>query len=59
LPVILAGGLNPDNVGEAIAAVAPWAVDVSSGVEPPGGPKGIKDAALIERFITQTKAGAN
>ncbi|UCH50061.1 MAG: phosphoribosylanthranilate isomerase [Betaproteobacteria bacterium] len=52
LPTILAGGLNPDNVSDAIRQVRPWAVDVSSGVE---AAKGIKDAALMAAFIRGVK----
>lgn len=50
LPVILAGGLNANNVADAIQQVNPYAVDVSGGVELA---KGIKDAAKITAFMQQ------
>lgn len=50
LPIILAGGLNPENVRRAITSVHPYAVDVSSGVE---SAKGIKDAAKMLGFLKE------
>jgi phosphoribosylanthranilate isomerase len=50
-PLVLSGGLSPANVGDGIAHVRPWAVDVSSGVERQGpGQKGIKDHEAMRRF---------
>lgn len=47
-PLLLAGGLNPDNVAGAIETVRPWGVDVSSGVEK--GP-GVKNIRKVKKFI--------
>lgn len=54
-PWMLAGGLTPENVAEAIARTGADAVDVSSGVERQ---RGIKDAELVRRFIAAAKAEA-
>lgn len=51
VPVILAGGLTPDNVQEAINEVNPYAVDVASGVENAAG----KEAAAVNRFIAAVR----
>ena len=51
-PLILAGGLNPENVAEAVRTVAPYAVDVSSGVECQ---PGIKDHQKMVEFVKKAK----
>ena len=51
--MVLAGGLDPDNVGEVVPAVRPYGVDVSSGVETS---LGVKDPELIRRFVAAARA---
>jgi len=53
-PIVLAGGLNPDNVSQAIAQTAPYGVDVSGGVE---AAPGRKDFEKVVAFITNAKSG--
>jgi phosphoribosylanthranilate isomerase len=53
VPVILAGGLTPENVGRAIREVQPYAVDVASGIEVS---PGIKDHGKIQAFITASRS---
>jgi len=54
--LVLAGGLNATNIADAIAAVRPFGVDVSSGVE---ASPGIKDPARIHEFVQRARAAAN
>jgi phosphoribosylanthranilate isomerase len=55
-PVVLAGGLTPWNVAEAVATVRPWCVDVNSGVEDAGGRK---DPERVGRFARRATAAAS
>jgi phosphoribosylanthranilate isomerase len=53
VPLILAGGLTPNNVAEGVRRTRPYAVDVASGVE--GSQKGVKDAEKIRQFMTEVQ----
>ena len=55
VPLIMAGGLDPSNVADAIAKVQPWGVDVASGVERA---PGVKDAILVRQFVQNARAAS-
>ncbi|MEZ6051829.1 MAG: phosphoribosylanthranilate isomerase [Planctomycetaceae bacterium] len=54
-PLVLAGGLTPENVAEAVTMVQPWGIDVASGVE---ASPGVKDLKLVEAFIHRARGAS-
>lgn len=50
-PIVIAGGLNPQNVSQVIREIAPWGVDISSGVET----NGVKDILKIKKLIESVR----
>jgi phosphoribosylanthranilate isomerase len=56
LPLVLSGGLNDQNVADAVRQTRPWAVDVSSGVERT---RGVKDMALVRQFVEAVRRAAS
>ena len=54
MPLILAGGLTPENVADGVVAARPFAVDVASGVE---AEPGVKDHALMAAFLDRAQDG--
>ncbi|KAL7430719.1 hypothetical protein ACHAXH_002697, partial [Discostella pseudostelligera] len=57
LPVIIAGGLTPENIASAVGNVRPWGVDVAGGVEVVASP-GVKDHEKVEQFVGGAKSAA-
>jgi phosphoribosylanthranilate isomerase len=54
VPVLISGGLRPDNIAEAVQKAQPWGVDVASGVETDG----VKDVQKIRDFVAKAKSAS-